>query len=268
MKNICRVTRFCTPPLRAAVVLFLAVCCLLGGSALAQTREVTVFAAASMKNVLDDIGHQYQADTGKRIRVSLAASSSLAKQIENGAPGDIFISADLDWMNYLALHQLIRPETRRNLLGNQLVLVASLENNNWVKIKPGFPLSKMLRGGKLAMGNTSAVPAGKYGKAALEKLGVWPSVQGQIAQAESVRAALALVARGEAPFGIVYKTDAEAEANVKIVGIFPEDSHPPIIYPVALLRDSRNPDAAAFLNYLESRRAKPLFEKHGFLVLK
>ncbi|MDR3763270.1 MAG: molybdate ABC transporter substrate-binding protein [Acidobacteriota bacterium] len=241
---------------------------LLSGTAFAQQHEVMIYAAASMKNVLDDIGTQYKAQTGKSIKVSLAASSALAKQIENGAPGDIFISADLDWMDYLAQRKLIKPETRKNLLGNQLVLIAPLESDAWAKIKPGFPLAKLLKGGKLAMGNTSSVPAGKYGKTALEKLGVWGSVQNQIAQAESVRAALALVARGEAPLGIVYKTDAEVEPHVKIVGVFPEDSHPPIIYPVALLSDSHNHDAAAFLAYLESPKCKPIFQKYGFNVLK
>ena len=268
MRNLSHSLSFGYRRLRAVLTLAVAFSFLLGGTALAQQREVMIYAAASMKNVLDDIGKQYQAETGKRINVSLAASSALAKQIENGAPGDIFISADLDWMDYLAQRKLIKPETRRNLLGNQLVLIAPLESDAWAKIKPGFPLARMLKGGKLAMGNTSSVPAGKYGKAALEKLGVWPSVQNQIAQAESVRAALALVARGEAPLGIVYKTDAEAEPHVKVVGVFPEDTHPPIIYPVAILSDSRNPDAAAFLAYLSSPRCKPIFQKNGFTVLK
>lgn len=254
--------------LRTLAVLAVVAGCLAAVPAAAQNKDVMVFAAASMKNVLDDIAKQYQAETGKKITVSLAASSALAKQIENGAPGDIFISADLDWMDYLAQRKLIKAETRKNLLGNQLVLVAPLESDAWSPIKPGFPLARLLKGGKLAMGNTASVPAGKYGKAALEKLGVWASVQNQVAQAESVRAALALVARGEAPLGIVYKTDAEAEPKVKIIGTFPADSHPPIIYPVAILSDSRNPDAAAFLAYLESRKCKPLFEKHGFSVLK
>lgn len=268
MKDIHRSLSFDHRGLRTVLALAMFFGFLLGGTAFAQQREVMVYAAASMKNVLDDIGKQYQAQTGKRINVSLAASSALAKQIENGAPADLFISADLDWMDYLAQRKLIKPETRKNLLGNQLVLIAPLDSDVWAKIKPGFPLARLLKGGKLAMGNTSSVPAGKYGKAALEKLGVWGSVQNQIAQAESVRAALALVARGEAPLGIVYKTDAEVEPHVKIVGVFPADSHPAIIYPVALLADSRNPDAWNFLAYLESPKCKPIFQKYGFTVLK
>lgn len=236
--------------------------------AIAQSRDVLVFAAASLKNALDAIDTQYQKDTGKHVSASLAASSTLAKQIENGAPADIFISADLDWMNYLAKHNLIKPATRRNLLGNELVLIAPKDSTAQVTIAPGFPLAKLLAGGKLAMADTSAVPAGKYGKAALQKLGVWPSIESQIAQAENVRAALALVARKEAPFGIVYQTDAAVEPSVKIVGVFPADSHPPITYPIALTSVSANPDAAGFLAYLESPKAASLFEKQGFTILK
>jgi molybdate transport system substrate-binding protein len=257
------IKQYCCIALVAAIVLGLS-----GVRAGAQNRDVLVFAAASLKNALDDITTQYQRDTGKHVRVSLAASPALAKQIENGAPADIFISADLDWMDYLAQRNLIKPSTRRNLLGNKLVLIAPKDAAGQVKIEPGFPLAKLLAGGKLAMADTAAVPAGKYGKASLEKLGVWPSVAGQIAQAESVRAALALVARKEAPFGIVYQTDAAAEPNVKVMGVFPEDTHPPIIYPIALVEDSTNPDAAAFLAHLASPKARPFFEKQGFTILK
>jgi molybdate transport system substrate-binding protein len=258
----CRVKQ-CGAIAFVAVIMF----SVLGRPVQAQNRDVLVFAAASMKNALDDVNAQYQRETGKHISMSLAASSTLAKQIEAGAPADIFISADLDWMDYLAKRNLIKANTRKNLLGNELVLIAPA-GAAAVKIEPGFPLAKLLAGGKLAMADTSAVPAGKYGKAALEKLGVWSPVAGQIAQAENVRAALALVARKEAPFGIVYRTDAVAERNVKVVGVFPEDSHPPIIYPIALTVTSTNPGAAAFLSYLESPKAKPLFEKQGFVVLK
>jgi molybdate transport system substrate-binding protein len=238
------------------------------GQAAAQDGEVLFFAAASLKNVLDAVDTQYQQDTGKHVTVSLAASSTLAKQIEGGAPADIFMSADLDWMDYLAQRNLIKADTRKNLVGNELVLVAPRDSTVQVTIAPGFDLAKLLAGGKLAMADTSAVPAGKYGKAALEKLGVWDKVSGQIAQAENVRAALALVARGEAPLGIVYQTDAAVEPGVKIVATFPADTHPPIIYPVALLAGSKNPDGAGYLNYLESAKALPLFEKQGFTVLK
>jgi molybdate transport system substrate-binding protein len=236
--------------------------------ALAQSHDVLVFAAASLKNALDAIDAQYQRETGKHISVSLGASPTLAKQIENGAPADIFISADLDWMDYLTQRNLIKPDTRKNLLGNELVMIAPKDSTAHVKIEAGFPLAKLLAGGKLAMADTSAVPAGKYGKAALEKLGVWSSVAGEIAQAENVRAALALVARGEAPLGIVYQTDAAAEPNVRVVGVFPETTHPPIIYPVALVTSSTNPDAAWFLTYLESGNARAVFEEQGFTVIK
>ena len=238
------------------------------GPAVAQSRNVLVFAAASLKTALDAIDAQFQSETGKHVSVSLAASPTLAKQVENGAPADIFISADLDWMDYLAERNLIKPGTRKNLLGNRLVMIAPKDSTADVKIEPGFPLARLLGGGKLAMADTSAVPAGKYGKAALEKLGVWSSVAGQIAQAENVRAALALVARGEAPLGIVYRTDAAAEPSIKVVGIFPENTHPPIIYPIALIAGSTNPDAAEFLAYLESAKAQPLFEKQGFTVIQ
>jgi molybdate transport system substrate-binding protein len=243
----------------------------IGGAAApaaAQTKPVLVFAAASLKNALDDINAQYEKETGKHASISYAASSTLAKQAEAGAPADIFISADLDWMDYLAKKDLIKPETRKTLLGNRLVLVAPKASAGSVDIKPGFPLASLLHGGKLAMADTRAVPAGKYGQAALESLGVWSQVSGDIAQAENVRAALALVARGEAPYGIVYQTDAASEPGVKIAGMFPENSHPPIVYPAALLKESGNPDAAAFLAYMESAKAKPLFEKQGFTVLK
>lgn len=236
--------------------------------AAAQSKDVLVFAAASLKNALDDIHTQYTKDTGKEVSISLAASSQLAKQIESGAPADIFISADLDWVDYLAQKNLIKPDTRKNLLGNELVLIAPKERNLDVAIAPGFDLAKLLGGGKLAMADTSAVPAGKYGKAALEKLGVWASVSGQMAQAENVRAALLLVARREAPLGIVYQTDAAAEPGVRIVGVFPADTHPPIIYPIALTAGSSNPDAPAFLAYMSSDKSRALFEKQGFVVLK
>jgi molybdate transport system substrate-binding protein len=240
----------------------------LGPAASAQADDVLVFAAASLKNALDAIDGQYEKDTGKHVNVSLAASSTLAKQIEGGAPADAFISADLDWMDYLAQKNLIKPDTRKNILGNELVLVAPNDSTLKVAIAPHFDLAKLLAGGKLAMADTSAVPAGKYGKAALEKLGVWDAVSGQIAQAENVRAALALVARNEAPLGIVYQTDAAAEPGVKIVATFPADTHPPIIYPAALIAGSKNPDAPGYLQYLESAKARPLFEQQGFTILQ
>lgn len=238
------------------------------GSAQAPAADLVVFAAASLKDALDAVAAQWQQDTGKKATISYGASSALAKQIEQAAPAQVFLSADLAWMDYLADKGLIRPETRSNLLGNQLVLIAAKDKAPAVEIKPGFDLAELLgRDGRLAMANVDAVPAGKYGKAALEKLGVWASVSARIAQAENVRAALLFVSRGEAPVGIVYRTDAAATGNVKIIGTFPQDTHPPIIYPIALTAAATHPDAAAFLAYARSARAKPLFEAQGFSVL-
>jgi molybdate transport system substrate-binding protein len=226
-----------------------------------------VFAAASLKNALDEAAAQWQRESGKKVVISYAASNTLIKQIEQGAPADMFISADLDWMDYGQQKGLIKPDTRSNLLGNRLVLVAPKDSNVTADIKPGFDLAALLKGGRLAMGNVDAVPAGKYGKASLEKLGAWDGVKDKVAQAESVRAALLLVARGEAPLGIVYQTDAAADPTVKIVGTFPENTHPPIIYPIALTKESTNPDALAFLNFIRSPAARPIFERQGFTVL-
>ena len=233
----------------------------------AQGGDLVVFAAASLKNALDAVNAQWQKETGKKAIISYAASSALAKQIEQGAPAQMFISADLDWMDYVAQKNLIKPDTRSNLLGNRIVLIAPKDKAQPIEIKAGFDLAKVLGDGRLAMANVDAVPAGKYGKAALEKLGVWASVSSKVAQAENVRAALLLVSRGEAPAGIVYQTDAAADPNVKIIGTFPEDTHPPIIYPIALTANADHPDAAAFLAYIKSAKAKPLFEAQGFTVL-
>jgi molybdate transport system substrate-binding protein len=234
----------------------------------ARGKDVVVFAAASLKNALDEIARQWQRETGKKAVISYAASNTLIKQIERGAPADIFFSADLDWMDYGQEKNLIRPDSRFNLLGNRLVLIARRQNSNVsADIQPGFDLAALLKGGRLAMGNVEAVPAGKYGKAALEKLGVWDSVKDEVTQAESVRAALLLVSRGKASLGIVYQTDASADVGVKIVGMFPEDTHPPIIYPVALTKGSTNADAQEFLNYLRSAARRRPFEIQGFTVL-
>jgi len=236
-------------------------------AAQAQSGDVVVFAAASLKNALDAINTQWQKESSKKATISYGASSALAKQIEQAAPAQMFISADLDWMDYVAQKNLIKPETRSNLLGNRIVLIAHKDKAEPIDIKPGFDLAKALGDGRLSMANVDSVPAGKYGKAALEKLGLWGSVSSKIAQAENVRAALLLVSRGEAPLGIVYQTDAAADPNVKIIGTFSEDTHPPIIYPIALTASGNNPDAAAFLEYIKSAKAKPLFEAQGFTVL-
>jgi molybdate transport system substrate-binding protein len=236
--------------------------------AVAWAADPVVFAAASLKNALDDVAKAYEAKTGQKVTISYAGSSALAKQIEQGAPADIFISADLDWMNYLAGKNLIKNETRRNLLGNRLVLVAPADRSLSLVIAPGFELAKALGDGRLAVADPASVPAGKYAKASLEKLGVWDSVKDKLAQAENVRAALAFIAQGEAPLGIVYQTDAAAEPKVKVVDTFPADSHAPIIYPVAQTASSTNPDASAFLEFLGSDDARKVFEGQGFEVLK
>ena len=234
------------------------------GGASAQTRDVVVFAAASLKNALDDAGASWMRETGKRVTISYAASNALAKQIEAGAPADLFFSADLDWMDHLASKGLIKPESRVSLLGNALVLVAAKGSAMQVALQPGIDLAAILGSNRLAMGHVDAVPAGKYGKAALEHLGAWAGVKGKVAQADNVRAALLLVSRGEAPLGIVYRTDAVSDPNVSIVATFPEGSHPPIVYPVALTKDSANPDAVAFLAFLRSDKSRPFFDKQGF----
>ena len=244
----------------------LALAALSSGTAAAQ-EKLTVFAAASLKNALDGVAAAWMRDTGKETAISYAGSSALARQIEQGAPADLFISADLDWMNYLSEKGFVEKATEVRLLGNRIVLVAPAGSDVSVGIVPGFDLAGALDGGRLAMANTDAVPAGKYGKAALEALGVWASVEESVAQAENVRAALALVAMGEAPLGVVYRTDAAAEPRVKVVGAFPKDTHPPIVYPAAVLAESNNPDAEAFLDYLRSAPAKSLFEEQGFTVL-
>src|SRR5215469_8007136 len=192
------------------------------GPAFAQVKEPLVFAAASLKNALDDIAAQWQRESGKKVVISYAASNTLIKQIEQGAPAYIFISADLYWMDYGQQNNLMNVQTRANLLSNRLVLVAPKDATLTLNIARGFNLAAALKGGRLAMANVDAVPAGKYGKAALEKLGVWDSVKGRIAQAENVRAALLLVSRGEAPLGIVYESHAVSDASVARVGVFPE----------------------------------------------
>jgi molybdate transport system substrate-binding protein len=229
--------------------------------------SVTVFAAASMKNALDDANAAFTRATGVKVTASYAASPALAKQIEQGAPADIFISADLKWMEYLTEHKLIKPDTRVNLLGNRLVLIAPLDSKlNKVEIAKGFDITKLAGDGRIAVADVKAVPAGLYAKAALESLGAWPAAEPKLAMAENVRATLAFVARGETPIGIVYETDAKVEPKVKIVGVFPESSHLPVIYPVAATATA-GPGAARYLNFLQTNAAKSIFEKYGFSFL-
>ncbi len=247
--------------------LLLALICGVVTPAVAAPGDVVIFAAASLKDALDGINAERQKATGKHAEISFAASSTLAKQIENAAPADMFISADLKWMDYLADQKQIDPKTRVNLLGNVLVLIAPADSKATATIAPNFPLAKMLGDGKLAMADPAAVPAGIYGKGALTKLGVWDSVSGKVAAAENVRAALLLVSRGEAPLGIVYKTDAAVDKGVRIVATFPADAVEPIIYPMALTASSKNPDAAAFEAYLRGPEPRKIFETRGFTVL-
>lgn len=234
----------------------------------AQGQKLIIFAAASLKDALDEVNAAYQHENSQETATSYAASSTLAKQIEAAAPADVFISADLDWMDYLAKRNLIKPETRANLLGNRLVLIAPVNSPLNLAIGPNFPLAQALGNGRLAIADPNGVPAGRYGKAALESLGAWSTIADRLAPAENVRAALALVARGETPLGIVYQTDAASDKAVKIVGIFPQDTHPPIIYPIAVVASSPNPAALGYLAYLKSRAARPTFEKHGFTVFQ
>lgn len=234
----------------------------------AATKPVVVFAAASLKNALERIAKDWQGATPNSATLSFAASSALAKQIESGAPADLFISADLEWMDWVAERNLIDPASRRNLLGNALVLIAPKDSTTTLKIEKGFALAEALGDGRLAMGEPASVPAGIYGKAALTSLGVWDSVERKVAGAENVRVALAYVARGETPLGIVYATDAKSDPSVKVVDTFPADSHPPVVYPVAITASSSSPAAKAFLDFLSSPEATRVFEDEGFTVLK
>jgi molybdate transport system substrate-binding protein len=252
-------------------VRLLALASLLVGAALspvqAQEKSLTVFAAASLKNALDDINAAYTAKTGVKIAASYAASSALAKQIEQGAPADVFASADIDWMTYASDKKAINTTSRVDLLGNKLVLIAPKESDiSTVQIGPGFDLAKLAGDGKIATGDVAAVPVGKYAKAALEKLGSWKAAEPKFAMADNVRAALTLVARKEAVLGIVYETDAKVEPGVKVVGSFPQDSYPPVIYPFATTTTAK-PEAADYLTFARSSASKSIFEKYGFTVL-
>jgi molybdate transport system substrate-binding protein len=235
-------------------------------AALAQPTPLTVFAAASLKNALDEVDTAYTAQTHAAVRASYAASSALARQIEQGAPADAFISADSDWMDYLAQRKLIVAASRRDVLTNHLALIAPATSTVRLTIRKGFPLAKALGDGRLAIAGPE-VPAGKYGRASLQTLGVLDSVKDHLAPAENVRGALAFVAQGEAPLGIVYDTDAKTEPKVKIVGLFPDDSHPHIVYPAALVAASTNPVAATYLVFLQGPQASAIFKRYGFIVL-
>ena len=223
-----------------------------------------VFAAASLKEALDAVVQSFAEGRGGQVEVSYAASSVLARQITRGAPADIFISADTDWVDFVEKAGVVARGSRRNLLANDLVLVAPANSTQGVKLNFGVDLAPALGKGRIAMGDPDSVPAGMYGKAALKSLGAWNSVEKRVAPAENVRSALALVARGEAPLGIVYRTDALAEKRVRIVDTFPSASHPPIVYPVVTLKRSSTPIATAFAGYLSTPEARAIFERYGF----
>ncbi len=240
----------------------------IGVSQAQEKTALTVFAAASLKESMDEAAAAYERDAGVPVRVSYAASSALARQIEQGAPADVFFSADLEWMDYLQQRNKVNAAQRRNLLGNRLVLIT--RKDNAVRVDParsGSLLAALGAQGRLAVGQTRSVPAGKYARASLERLGQWDSVKTRLAESESVRAALMLVSRGEAPLGIVYASDTRAEPSVRVVATLPADSHPDIVYPVAALRGAREAEAAAFVRWLASPKGRAIFERRGFKPL-
>jgi molybdate transport system substrate-binding protein len=232
-----------------------------------QTRPIMVFAAASLTNVLQDLGDGFERESSVPVRFSFAASSALARQIESGAPADVFVCADVDWMDYLQQHGLIESSTRQDLVANRLVLIAAASSPVRLRIAPHFALAAALGTGRLALADPDAVPAGRYAKQALQHLGVWNEVAGRLIGAENVRAALAYVDRGEAPLGIVYQTDAFIDNDVRIVDVFPNDSHAPIVYPIALIRAAR-PEAQRFVRYLRSTAGEVAFKAYGFVPLR
>ncbi|WGJ14795.1 molybdate ABC transporter substrate-binding protein [Methylocapsa sp. D3K7] len=234
----------------------------------AAAKGPTVFAAASMKTALDAVAAAWTAETGKTPPIVYASSAVLAKQIEQGAPADIFISADLTWMDYLEKAKLIQSKTRHNLLGNVLVLIEPADATAKLTIAPDFDLAGATGDGKIAVCTIASCPGGIYAKQALEALGIWAKVEPKLAQADNIRNALAFVSRGEAKFGIVYATDAKADPKVKVVGTFPEATHSPIIYPVAVIETSKNPYAVAFATYLSSKAAKKIWTEQGFKFLQ
>jgi molybdate transport system substrate-binding protein len=230
-------------------------------------KAITVFAAASLTNVLQDLGDGFTKDTSIPVRFSFAASSALARQIENGSRADLFFSADLEWMDYLQARKLIQPATRHDVLGNQLVLIAPVDSKIKLKIAPHFALAEAIGSGRLATGDPDSVPVGRYAHEALSNLGVWDQVAARLVRADSVRSALAFVDRGEAVLGIVYATDASVDKNVRVLDVFPADSHTPIIYPAALTMTA-TPAAAKFLAYIRGPAGNLAFQHYGFKPLQ
>ena len=246
----------------------LALLCLVFQSALPATADkaqppILVFAAASLTDALLEIGTAYEGTSPVRVKMSFDASSNMARQIEAGAPADVFFSADTQWMDYLQARNLIQANTRRDVVGNRLVLIAPAGSQVGLKIAPHFSLAAALGNGRLATGDPDSVPVGRYARSALSALGVWDAVSARLARAENVRAALVYVARGEAPLGIVYASDALVDKRVRVVDTFPANTHEPIVYPVALTK-SANGEAAGFVTYLGSPQAHAIFVKYGF----
>jgi molybdate transport system substrate-binding protein len=245
---------------RRLAALFLA----LAFAAAARADNVTVFAAASLKEALDAAARAFEGSTGHKVTISYGGSNALAKQIGNGAPADLFISADKDWIDYVESRNLVAPGSRRTLLANDLVLIAPAASTVALRLGPGANVAGALGDKRIALANPGAVPAGKYAKAAFGWMGAWDSISGKVAAADNVRAALALVARGEAPLGVVYRTDAMAAKDVRIVDTFPPGSYPPIVYPIVTLRRSTTPAAGALATYLASAEARATFMRFGF----
>ncbi len=230
-----------------------------------QAKPLTVYAAASTTEIVTELARRFEIDTGTRARLSFAASSVLARQIAGGAPADIFLSASVEWMDHLEQLGAIASASRRDLLGNRLILIARRSSRLALKLGPGAPLLEALAGGFLAMGDPAHVPAGRYGREALRTLGLWRGLRGRVAYAASVRDALALVARGEAPIGVTYATDAPISEAVRVLAVFPADSHARIVYPVALIADAAHPAARRFLGFLDSETAKTIYRRFGFV---
>lgn len=263
--------RFILPKRLTPLLVLLLLVASAPGGAVAETTgtsdPVILFAAASTTNAMTDIIDVYTEHSQRKVVTSFASSSTLAKQIDNGAPAHIYLSANIKWMDYLEQKHLIAPGSRIDLLGNRIVLIAPLEGAvGKIDVKPGFPLNEALGDGRLAMGDPDHVPAGIYGKQALGFLGVWDHVKAKLAPMKDVRAALALVERGEVPLGQVYATDAAISKKVRVVGAFPVDSHPPIVYPLAVIAGQGNPDVKRFMDFLRSPQSADIFKRYGFEV--
>jgi molybdate transport system substrate-binding protein len=257
--------QFKPPALVGWALIALSVCGVGEAAGPASERPLLVFAAASLADALGEVDREFSARSGQAVRESFDASSNLAKQIEAGAAADVFVSADLDWMDYVEARGLLRRGTRRDLLGNALVLIAPVGSTVRLQIGPGFPLATALGAGRLAVADPDSVPAGTYAHTALAALGVWDSVSDRLARAENVRTALAYVARGETPLGIVYRTDAAAEPRVRVVDVFPPHTHPPISYPVALTAGAQ-PGAVRYEQFLSGDEARRIFQRYGFVI--